>query len=115
MMMKPGFILTGAFYLSFCIQQSEEGYVYPGSHWVGNTPVLQFLLRCGLVDKKMNGLSTDDIYQDFDIKEGIKKLQGLFGLEITGAETLDVKILVKKKKCPSQKGPVQKRVHFIWP
>eukprot|EP00092_Neocalanus_flemingeri_P088170 GFUD01111380.1.p1 GENE.GFUD01111380.1~~GFUD01111380.1.p1 ORF type:complete len:115 (+),score=27.01 GFUD01111380.1:113-457(+) len=113
-MMWVSLMLTGLFYCSFYIQQSEEGYVYPGSHWVGNTPVLQFLLRCGLVDEKMNGLSTDDIYQDFDIKEGIKKLQGLFGLEITGEENLDVKMLVKKKKCLPSKGSAHKLKHFIW-
>eukprot|EP00092_Neocalanus_flemingeri_P088169 GFUD01111379.1.p1 GENE.GFUD01111379.1~~GFUD01111379.1.p1 ORF type:complete len:117 (+),score=26.11 GFUD01111379.1:151-501(+) len=112
--MRVGFLLTGVFYCSFYIQQSEEGYVYPGSHWVGNTPVLQFLIRCSLVDEKMNGLSTNHIYRDFDIKEGIKKLQGLLGLEITGEENLNVKILVTKKKCPPTKGSAHKLEHFIW-
>ena len=90
--------------LVFCslyIAPSEQGYAFPpDSFWVGNTPVLQFLLKCGLVKQKIQGISTDDIYTKSDITEGIKQLQTILGLEKTGKETPDVQQIVKKNKCP---------------
>ena len=48
---------------------------YPSSVWVGDSPVLQYLLKCQLVKVKMNGLSTDDIYSIKQMEKGIRKLQ----------------------------------------
>merc|ERR1711892_1133642 len=71
--------------LLFCslyIPPSEQGYAFPpDSFWVGDTPVLQFLLKCSFVKQKITGSSTDDIYTKSDIAEGIKKLQAKLGFE----------------------------------
>ena len=43
--------------------------------WVGASPALQFLLRCGLVERRNSGLSTDDIYNKKILHRGVQKLQ----------------------------------------
>ena len=47
----------------------------PDSYWVGNTPVLQYLLRCELVEEKDRGISDYDIYTKEQVFEGIRKMQ----------------------------------------
>ena len=43
--------------------------------WVGASPALQYLLRCGLVERRNPGLSTGDIYNKKILQGGVKKLQ----------------------------------------
>jgi len=64
-----------SFCLCFCLDFHLAGFAYPTSVWVGDSPVLQFLLKCQLVKEKMNGLSTDDIYTQKQLEKGIIKLQ----------------------------------------
>ena len=45
------------------------------SVWVGDSPALDYLLRCGLVHRKHSGLSTDDIYSKKTLQTGISRLQ----------------------------------------
>ena len=95
------YLAAGFWFSAVSISISEQGYAFPpDSFWVGDTPLLQFLLRCGLVKQKIQGNSMDDIYTKSDITEGIKQLQTILGLEKTGKETPDVQKIVKKNKCP---------------
>ena len=43
--------------------------------WVGASPALQYLIRCGLVERRNSGLSTDDIYNKKIFHRGVEKLQ----------------------------------------
>jgi len=61
--------------LAFCLHSHWAGFLYPASVWVGDSPVLQYLLKCQLVKVKMTGLSTDDIYSIKQMEKGIRKLQ----------------------------------------
>eukprot|EP00090_Calanus_glacialis_P008636 TRINITY_DN1698_c0_g1_i1.p1 TRINITY_DN1698_c0_g1~~TRINITY_DN1698_c0_g1_i1.p1 ORF type:complete len:167 (-),score=34.26 TRINITY_DN1698_c0_g1_i1:55-555(-) len=86
--------------LGLCMERHWTGYVYPTSVWVGDSPVLQFLLKCQLVKEKMNGLSTDDIYTNKQVEKGLIKLQILTNLSVTGVADDKVLKMVKTNKCP---------------
>eukprot|EP00092_Neocalanus_flemingeri_P019310 GFUD01020916.1.p1 GENE.GFUD01020916.1~~GFUD01020916.1.p1 ORF type:complete len:173 (+),score=47.67 GFUD01020916.1:103-621(+) len=86
-------------FLCFCLDLSLAGFVHSESVWVGDTPVLQFLLKCKLVKQKMNGLSTDDIYTKKQMEKGIIKLQILAGLPVTGVADAKVLKMVERNKC----------------
>merc|ERR1719295_86969 len=79
------------------------------SVWLGNSPALQFLLKCGLVPEKRNGLSTDDIYSKQQLEKGLKKLQILVDLPVTGVVDEDVMKIVNAGSCPLKGKKPQKQ------
>eukprot|EP00092_Neocalanus_flemingeri_P053323 GFUD01062628.1.p1 GENE.GFUD01062628.1~~GFUD01062628.1.p1 ORF type:complete len:124 (-),score=36.19 GFUD01062628.1:362-733(-) len=104
-MMQTKYSVFVFFY--FCMNFCVAGFVSPGTVWVGNTPVLQLLLKCQLVKQKANGLSTDDIYTKKQMEKGISKLQILAGHPVTGVADEEVLKMVERNTCP-QKTPKQR-------
>merc|ERR1712243_13377 len=63
--------------LVFCLHTHFAGFLYPSSVWVGDSPVLQYLLKCKL-------------------EKGIRKLQILADLPVTGVIDDEVLKMVEK-------------------
>jgi len=92
-------VFTVITFFCFCLDNTYSGFVNSGTVWVGNSPVLQFLLKCQLVKQKMTGLSTDDIYTKRQMEKGIMKLQILADLPVTGVADEKVLKMVEMNKC----------------
>ena len=73
----------------------------PGeSTWVGGSPILKYLIKCGFIKEKNNGLSTDDIFENSEISAGQRKLEQSLGSNQKNIDKL-IKNLVKTNKCPN--------------
>jgi len=88
---------------SVCTVKVYSGFVSQDSVWVGDSPALDYLLRCGLVHRKHSGLSTDDIYSKKTLQTGISRLQKLMGVKQTGLLDDRVMSLVMRGNCLRKK------------
>merc|ERR1711936_971833 len=103
------FVTMGTTYLVLCvvlvgIHTGFTGQFFSDSDtfWVGDNPVLQYLLRCKMMRQNREDISTDDIYTKKQMENGIKKLQKLAGIDVTGEADEEVLKIVEKNKCVSK-------------